>query len=136
MRVTHTGTSWCVWRYRRTIFYSLVLILVKCELSATTLSDGCYAYMFQGCTSLESVIVHVTGEWDTVSTEAWLSDVAPDGTLYNLGGANGIPEDDPPGCPSGWTIEGPEPPHPETLDYFWITPEEDAKIVVKFGSFS
>lgn len=122
------------------MFFGCTSLIKAPELPATRLSDSCYQDMFQGCTSLESVTVHVEGEWNTENTASWLDGVASEGTLYNLGDANGIPENDSSGCPYGWTIEttapGPEPPHPETLDYFWITPEEDAKIVVKFGDLS
>ena len=96
------------------------------ELPATTLADNCYAYMFRDCTLLDSVTTYVEGEWDTVNTVSWLDGVASEGTLYNLGGATGIPENDSSGCPEGWVIEEapepepPEPPHPETLDWFYV----------------
>jgi len=82
------------------------------ELPAQNLALYCYQAMFYGCSSLDLVIVHVTGTWDSNCTDSWLGNVAPTGTLYNLGGAIDIPLNSKSGCPSGWTIET-TPPTPK-----------------------
>lgn len=75
------------------------------ELLATTFDYYCCNSMFQGCTNLSEVTVHISGYWNEENTLEWLDNVAPSGTLYNLGGATGIPTDDASGCPTGWTIK-------------------------------
>ncbi len=51
------------------------------HLSATMLSNGCYANMFKNCTSLTGLTVDFTDWNDGLYTTNWLYNVAPTGTL-------------------------------------------------------
>jgi surface protein len=66
------------------------------ELPATTLVDNCYNYMFQDCTSLNSINVNFT-DWNIYATIEWLKGVSrsgiftcPEGLPISRG-SDGIP---------------------------------------------
>ena len=72
-------------------------------LPATTLADGCYYSMFMNCVNLSSINVSfIDWNWEYISTEYWLCNVASEGTficldgLYDIRGESYIPE--------GWEI--------------------------------
>ena len=76
------------------------------QLPATTLTNNCYAGMFNGCTNLTEISVGFT-RWnsdthETYGTDEWLDNVAPNGKficpkgLPKEFGENRIPE--------GWKI--------------------------------
>jgi len=73
-------------------------------LPATTLAEGCYNSMFNGCTGLNYVKCLATNISASGCTTNWLSNVAVSGTFIKAApmsrwteGNNGIP--------SGWTIQ-------------------------------
>lgn len=76
------------------------------ELPATTLADSCYAYMFDGCTSLSYIKVGFTN-W-TVSgivsiSDTWVSGVAATGTFV-CPGALDTSKRNSYRIPAGWTV--------------------------------
>ena len=83
------------------------------ELPATTLASDCYSQMFSGCSSLNSIKIAYTGNFDYSYFSYWMSGVASTGTLYYDGedtttGASAIP--------TGWTVVPIVPPI-EYVDY-------------------
>ena len=75
-------------------------------LPATTLADGCYQYMFFGCSNLRSVACLATTNISLVNCYYWLNGVASTGTFNQAPGATwttGIY-----GIPSGWTVQNPQ----------------------------
>ena len=83
-------------------------------LPAERLVQSCYAYMFNGCSSLGRVTCLATsGINQNNSTSSWLSGVADGGTFIKAASASVgsgpsyrfWPEDSENGIPSGWTVE-------------------------------
>lgn len=68
------------------------------KLSATTLADYCYTYMFFNCTLLNSIKIDYTGNYSGVYFNNWVSGVARSGTFYYNGSQT--PQDFQ--LPSGW----------------------------------
>jgi hypothetical protein len=73
------------------------------ELPATTLAQGCYQSMFNGCTKLNYIKMLATDISASYCLYNWVKDVASTGTFvknkdatWNVTGAHGIP--------SGWTV--------------------------------
>ena len=104
-----------------------VMTVDDLTLTATTLNEGCYAYMFANCTDLATpiVIMGVDADiycfdsmffncpnFDTVTVyiadynedycSSWLKGCASVGTVYNLGGASFHTDTDD-GIPENWT---------------------------------
>ena len=74
------------------------------ELSATTLVNNCYRYMFNGCSKLNYIKALFTTTPSSSYTSNWVSGVASSGTFvknknatWNVTGTSGIP--------SGWTVQ-------------------------------
>lgn len=84
------------------MFQDCTSLLTAPELPATTLSQYCYRYMFQGCTSLKAIRCRAKVK-SINSTELWLEGVSASGTFYGhseygySSGASGIP--------TTWTFE-------------------------------
>ena len=72
------------------------------ELPATTLARQSYYSMFLDCTSLSELVVYADDISAYICTDRWLENVAPTGTLHNLGTAV-YTTDSPNGIPTGWT---------------------------------
>ena len=73
-------------------------------LSATTLVEGCYNFMFNGCSNLNYIKCLAIDISATSSTNGWVSGVASTGTFVKASsmsnwttGNNGIP--------NNWTIQ-------------------------------
>ena len=82
-------------------------------LPATTLVAHCYSSMFDGCTSLNKVTTYANDISATYCLNNWLSNVAPQGNFFNLGGAT-YTTDSPSGIPAGWSEWTSLP------DYFYV----------------
>lgn len=86
------------------MFYNCTNLVHGPEIMATNLLTLNYTaeYMFQGCSSLQSVKIHATGNtWNGSATVSWMDGVSSTGTFYYNGtytgrGASYIP--------TGWTI--------------------------------
>jgi len=66
-----------------------------------TLAEYCYAYMFDGCSSLNSITCAATSFLDSSCTFMWLSNVAASGTFTTPSSTDWSRGRD--GIPSGWT---------------------------------
>ena len=74
------------------------------ELPATTLVDGCYYYMFYGCTSLNYVKAMFTDVPLGVNPlSSWLNNVSATGTFIKSKDATWTNTDAL--IPSGWTVQ-------------------------------
>lgn len=83
------------------MFYGCSSLTESPVLPAAVITGlGCFASMFRKCTSLNKIVCYVT-EWDSGAATNWVTQVAPTGDFYNLGGAT-IPTGTN-GIPSGWT---------------------------------
>lgn len=71
-------------------------------LLATTLKAGSYEYMFSGCSSLNQITTYANDVSASDCLKNWLENVAPTGTFHNLGSAT-YPTDSASGIPQGWT---------------------------------
>ena len=87
----------------RYMFQNCTSLTTAPELPATKLAFFCYSGMFQGCRNLNYIKCLATNLGFMVSTNGWVSDVAPTGTFVKAAGMtkwttgnNGIP--------SGWTV--------------------------------
>ena len=68
-------------------------------LPATTLAEGCYQGMFEGCTSLNNINCQLTNV-DNTATEGWVTNVQTNSGTFTYNclnkdwttGVNGIPE--------------------------------------------
>jgi hypothetical protein len=70
-------------------------------LPATSLREKCYAYMFQNCSSLNSITTYASNISASSCLYNWMDGVAAQGDFWNLGSAtyeSGVS-----GIPSGWT---------------------------------
>lgn len=89
-----TLTGWC---YRNMFRYNNLLENAP-ELHALTLVDRCYMDMYNGCTSLNKIIIYAQDISANICLKDWLNNVSATGDFYNLGGAtypsgaSGIPE--------------------------------------------
>ena len=94
----------------RKLFYDLfnncdtIVDASKLELPATTLADGCYGYMFYGCSKLNYIKMLATDISASYCLDNWVYRVASSGTFvknknatWNVTGSSGVP--------SGWTIQ-------------------------------
>ena len=70
------------------------------ELPATTLANACYWSMFYNCTSLNSIKIGYTGDYNSVYFGGWVTNVANSGTFYYKGGQTAQDFK----LPSGWSI--------------------------------
>lgn len=87
------------------MFTDCIWLKTAPRLPATTLTTYCYAFMFDGCTSLNNIIVDFI-DWNTSSlaTNYWLRNVYETGNFYcpiNLPEPNQRNEST---IPAGWTI--------------------------------
>ena len=71
-------------------------------LPATTLSDYCYYYLFDGCKSLKEVRISAT-KTATGALANWLANASTTGDLYCDPSATIFPPDSISGIPRGWT---------------------------------
>lgn len=72
------------------------------ELPATTLKQGCYAYMFRNCSSLNYIKCLATDISATDCTSNWLSGVSSTGSFVK--DANTTWPTGTSGIPTGWTV--------------------------------
>ncbi len=69
------------------------------DIKATTLATNCFQLMFFRCTSLNSIKIAYTGDFDAAAFSGWVSYVSNTGTLYYSGpdtsnfGNSAIPKD-------------------------------------------
>ena len=83
--------------------FSICTSLVNAPtLPATTLANKCYNALFYGCSKLNHLTVYANDISATNCTSNWLSGVASSGTFRNLGSAT-YDIDSPSGIPTGWT---------------------------------
>ncbi len=74
------------------------------ELPATTLADSCYYEMFKDCSSLEKIIALFTTTPRAVYTNNWVQNVSPTGVFTKSANASwNVTGNN--GVPTGWTIE-------------------------------
>lgn len=73
-------------------------------LPATTLSSYCYIYMFGDCTSLNSITCLATTYSTTYDTIFWVSNVSSTGTFVKNPSMNDWTSGNS-GIPNGWTVE-------------------------------
>jgi hypothetical protein len=85
------------------MFNGCVSLVSAPQLPATTLTESCYYYMFNGCTSLNSVTIYANDVSARNCLSDWLSNVASTGTFHNLGNAS-YTKNSTSGIPKGWTI--------------------------------
>ncbi len=79
------------------------------NLPATTLVHACYYSMFSNCANLNSVRCFATsGINENDSTSEWLSGVAATGTFYLAGGTGAKWSQGVNGIPGGWTMKFPD----------------------------
>ena len=82
---------------------SLAPIVYEYELSATTLTNGCYYLMFRGCSKLNYVKCLATDISADACITQWLINVAPSGTFVKASSmsdwATGV------NIPDGWTVQ-------------------------------
>ena len=64
------------------MFYGCTSLTTAPELPATTLKSGCYDYMFRDCTSLKEVKAYFTNFSASGSFDDWLYNTATNGTFY------------------------------------------------------
>ena len=83
------------------MFYKCSSLTKAPALPATTLSNGCYQYMFSGCQSLKEVRVSATTTAYS-ALENWLNNVSATGDFYCDPNATIFPSGIS-GIPSGWT---------------------------------
>ena len=83
------------------------------DLLASTLQEQCYYYMFDGCTSLNSIkmtakyLYYQSSTPATYSLTNWVRNVAATGTFYKAASMNSLTVGDS-GIPTGWvTIDAP-----------------------------
>jgi hypothetical protein len=86
------------------MFYGCTSLTTAPVLSATILINGCYNYMFNGCSNLNYIKAMFTTTPTTSYTNKWVSGVAASGTFvknsaatWTTTGTNGIP--------TGWTVQ-------------------------------
>lgn len=94
-----TLSDWC-YAY---MFNGCSSLTTAPELPATTLSDWCYYFMFSNCSSLNYIKMLATDVSAILCLEWWVSNVAPSGTFIKDASTTlptGIS-----GIPDGWTVE-------------------------------
>ena len=86
------------------MFFNCTSLTKAPELPAATLVDGCYQYMFAVCSNLNYVKCLATNISATQSTVYWLSGVAANGTFVKDASMSSWTTGDS-GIPSGWTVQ-------------------------------
>ena len=81
------------------MFYGCSSLIVAPMLPAATLVTSCYGYMFENCTSLNSIKIVYTGNYDSGYFYKWVNGVASSGTFYYNGSQTAQDFQ----LPSGWT---------------------------------
>ncbi len=71
------------------------------DLQASTLANGCYNYLFNGCSSLNSIKMDYTGNFSTTYFNNWVNGVASTGTFQYDGEDSTVGDS---AIPSGWTV--------------------------------
>lgn len=85
------------------LFYSSEGLLTTPELPATTLVNGCYGRMFEGCTNLNHITMLATDIPYDSCLEYWVDNVSSTGTFVKHPNMESLPT----GCngiPEGWTV--------------------------------
>ena len=77
-------------------------LVVAPQLPATILTEGCYEFLFMDCTSLSEIRCSATDISATNSTTGWVTNVYSTGTFYK--DTNTTWPSGSSGIPSGWTI--------------------------------
>ena len=85
----------------RGLFQNCTSLTSAPELPATTLEQACYAHMFQGCTSLTYIKIHVMS-WNAADATDWVADVSSTGDIWMPSGATWSATDS--GIPATWTV--------------------------------
>ena len=85
------------------MFFNCTSLTKAPELPAATLVDDCYQYMFALCSNLNYVKCLATNISSTQSTVYWLSGVAATGTFVKDANTTWTTGDS--GIPSGWTVQ-------------------------------
>ena len=86
------------------MFNGCTSLTIAPKLPAIQLTNYCYGYMFNDCTSLNSITCLATDISATNCTQNWVSDVASTGTFIKADGVNSWTTGNN-GIPNGWTIE-------------------------------
>ena len=85
------------------MFSDCTSLTIAPELPATTLVEGCYYEMFDGCSKLSNITMLATDISATNCLTNWVRGVASLGSFFKKGGATwnvtGVN-----GIPSGWTV--------------------------------
>ena len=85
------------------MFYGCTGLTEAPALPATTLAPNCYNNMFNGCTKLAKVTCLATDISASAATAFWLLNVAAAGTFTKAAGVNWSTGAN--GIPNGWTVE-------------------------------
>ena len=67
------------------MFYGYSSLTAAPNLPATSLVDGCYWDMFNGCSSLTSIRIGYVGDYYLTNFDSWVSGVASSGIFYYKG---------------------------------------------------
>ena len=74
-------------------------------LNATTLVKECYGHMFEGCALLNTIECYATSGWNTQNcTQNWTLNVANSGTFVKSSGASGWTSNSANGIPANWSV--------------------------------
>ena len=84
------------------MFYGCTSLTTVPKLSATTLTKGCYQYMFNGSKNLNYVKC-LAKNFVSNALFVWLKDVAPTGTFVKPAGVSYTVGNS--GIPDGWNVE-------------------------------
>lgn len=90
----------------RQLFFSNINLVdaTNLILPVTTLAEGCYQSMFQGCSKLKSITMLATDISATRCLSGWVSGVAATGTFTKAAAMTTLPTGVN-GIPSGWTVQ-------------------------------
>lgn len=84
------------------MFYGASSLLTAPEISSPTATQNCYDHMFY-CQLLDKIVCYYAGAVDTGAFNAWCDYVKSGGTFYNYGGGS-FEQNSSSGIPSGWTV--------------------------------